>query len=153
MWEFLHLRKLDANNQSSYQAIRKSSCEKQYPQVQVLIELYSLYACILLVLMVGNQFLSPEDIDLLLNQVLQNYNCFTVQYSIKVAIISFAELMSSSQQPYITNRLPYLLDTVLCLMEAYIDKNELFQKDAVTDEEKDYHASLSTLLNTITKLN
>ena len=73
--------------------------------------------------MVGNKFLSPEDIDLLLNQVLQNYNCFTVQYSIKVAIVSFAELISSSQQPYITNRLPYLLDTLLCLMETYVNNS------------------------------
>ena len=79
--------------------------------------------------MVGNKFLSPGDIDLLLNQVLQNYNCFTVKYSVKVAIISLAELMSYSQQPYIVNRLPYLLDTLLCLMQTYIDQAELFEND------------------------
>ena len=73
----------------------------------------------MLIMMVGNKFLSPEECDLILNRVLQNYNCFTVAYSIKVAIVSLAEIIQYSQQPYVANRLPYLLDTLLCLMEVF----------------------------------
>lgn len=110
-------------------------------------------ATLLLVVMIGSKFLTPEENDLLLNRVLQNYNCFTVQYSSKVAIVSLAEIFSQCHQPYVINRFTYLLDTILVLLENYERKDDLFGTSEITEEEKDYSNSLETIKNSIKEMN
>lgn len=89
---------------------------------------------------------SPEDCDILLNRILQNFYCFVVKYSIKLAIVSFSYLLTQFHLPFIFNRFTLLLDTTLTLLESH-DKKEVFNRNALTDEERDYDVLLDTIKN------
>ena len=83
--------------------------------------------------MIGNKSFSPEENDVLLNRILQNYNTFTVKYSPKVAIVCIAEIFSRIHLPYVQSRFTMLFDVLLVLFEMYQDRSSLFDKASFTD--------------------
>lgn len=122
MWKLIYQIELDLDNTSNYKEVIESSCKIPHSSLQVHINLFSILATLALILTVGNKAFTNEDCDILLNRVLQNHYCFVVQYSIKVAIIAFSELLGLYGLPFISNRFTYLLDTTITLLEAYEKK-------------------------------
>ena len=98
----------------------------------------------------GYKYFTTEDCDILLNRILQNYYCFVVQYSIKVAIAAFSELLTLFTLPFIANRFTILFVFTISLVES--QSKDYFSKNPITQEERDYDISLQTIKNAVTEL-
>lgn len=101
--------------------------------------------------MMGSKFFRNEDCEVLLTRILQNYYCFVVKYSIKIVIIAFSELLCQYSLPFVSNRFALLLDSTVTLLESH-EKKELFNKNPMSEEERDYDICLQTTKNAITDL-
>ena len=65
--------------------------------------------------------------------ILQNFGCYSADYSLKLLVICLSEMLTFNQ-PFITNSLPFIIDSLIELLQVQKNNSFLFQTRKETIE-------------------
>ena len=147
MWRYFHCADVDWYLQGHH--IKTWEAHYLYFFVlKVKIYLFSLNALIALSLVYSWKCFSEEENEILFNRILQTIAVFqNVQYSPKVLITAFTQMLMMYEVPFINRRFVQILDLTISLLEFLSqNKTSYFAKEEDSDE-IEYSNSLILLKN------